>query len=159
LITLISLFPLLLRAQQPTLFSLLSEKETGVSFLNKIEEDDSLNIFRYEYLYNGAGVGVSDLNNDGLLDLYFSGNTGPGKLFIHKGHLRCEDVTREAHMAGNGTWATGVSIADVNGDGLLDIYVCHSGKYDDSVKLSNQLFICQGIKNGIPVYKDMAKEY
>ncbi|HVS97154.1 MAG TPA: FG-GAP-like repeat-containing protein [Puia sp.] len=78
---------------------------------------------------------------------------------LNKGAFKFEDVTRQAHIAGNGTWSTGVSIADVNGDGLLDIYICHGGKYDDSTELSNQLFICQGIRNGVPVYKDMAREY
>jgi len=159
LITIVCVLPVVLTAQQMPLFSLMSEKQTGVSFLNKIQEDDSLNIFRYEYLYNGAGVGIADLNNDGLDDIFFSSNTGPCKLFLNKGNLTFEDVTRQAHVAGNGTWCTGVSIADVNGDGMLDIYVCHSGKYDDSTKLSNELYICQGIKNGVPIYKEMAKEY
>lgn len=158
-ITIVCLLPMLLPAQQMALFSLMGEKQTGISFSNKIEEDDSLNIFRYEYLYNGAGVGIADLNNDGLDDIFFSGNTGPCKLFLNKGNFHFEDVTRQAHVAGNGTWCTGVSIADVNGDGLLDIYVCHSGKYDDSTRLSNELYICQGIKDGVPVYKEMAKEY
>src|SRR5579872_3517384 len=127
--------PALLPAQQTPLFSLMSEKQTGISFLNKIAEDDSLNVMRYEYLYNGAGVGIADLNNDGLNDIFFSSNTGAYKLYLNKGGFHFEDVTRQAHIAGNGTWATGVSIADVNGDGLLDIYVCHSGKYDDTTKL------------------------
>lgn len=147
------------RMHAQPLFTRMSEKQTGISFLNKIEEDDSLNVMRYEYLYNGAGVGIADLNNDGLDDIFFSSNTGPCKLYLNKGNFRFEDVTRTAHVAGNGTWCTGVSIADVNGDGLMDIYVCHSGKYDDSTKLCNELYICQGIKDGIPVYKEMAKEY
>src|ERR1700733_14128277 len=99
--------PLLLPAQQMPMFSLMGEKQTGISFLNKIEEDDSLNIFRYEYLYNGAGVGIADLNNDGLDDIFFSSNTGPCKLFLNKGNFTFEDVTRQAHVAGNGTWCTG----------------------------------------------------
>jgi len=147
------------RMHAQPLFTRMSEKQTGISFLNTIEEDDSLNVMRYEYLYNGAGVGIADLNNDGLDDIFFSSNTGNCKLYLNKGNFKFEDVTRQAHVAGNGTWCTGVSMADVNGDGLMDIYVCHSGKYDDSMKLCNELYICQGIKEGIPVYKEMAKEY
>ena len=147
-----------LLAQTP-LFTRLTEKQTGISFLNTIHEDDSLNVMRYEYLYNGAGIGIADLNNDGLNDMFFSGNTGPNKLFLNKGNFRFEDQTRKAGLGGNGTWSTGVSIADVNGDGLPDIYVCHSGKYDDPAQLRNELFICQSIKDGIPTYKDMAAAY
>jgi len=156
------LLPSLLLAQSkalPPLFTLMNDRQTGIYFLNKIVEDDSLNVMRYEYLYNGAGVGIADFNNDGLNDIFFSGNTGPDKLFLNKGNFKFQDITRQARIAGNGTWSTGVSIADVNGDGLLDVYVCHSGKYDDSTKLCNELYICQGIKDGIPLFKDMAKEY
>ncbi|HEY4206194.1 MAG TPA: VCBS repeat-containing protein, partial [Puia sp.] len=147
------------RAQGKHLFTHMEDKQTGISFLNNIREDDSLNVMRYEYLYNGAGVGIADLNNDGWNDIFFSGNTGPDKLFLNKGNFQFEDVTRRAGVKGNGTWSTGVSIADVNGDGLLDIYVCHSGKYDDPALLSNELFICQGIRDGVPVYRNMAAEY
>lgn len=143
----------------PALFTLLNAKQTGVSFLNNIKEDDSLNVMQYEYLYNGAGVGIGDFNNDGLPDIFFSGNTSANKLFLNKGNLQFTDITRQAFVAGNGTWSTGVSIADINGDGLLDIYVCHSGKYTDPDKLSNELFINQGMKEGIPYFKNMAKEY
>ena len=139
------LLPSLLLAQPARpLFTQMSPKQTGIHFLNKIEEDDSLNVMRYEYLYNGAGVGVADLNNDGLNDIFLSSNTGPCKLYLNKGNFAFQDVTKQAQVAGNGTWCTGVSIADVNGDGLMDIYVCHSGKYADSMQLSHQLFICQG---------------
>ena len=141
------------------LFTLMNEKQTGISFLNTIKEDDSLNVMQYEYLYNGAGVGIGDFNNDGLPDIFFSGNTGPFKLFLNKGNFQFTDITRQAGVAGNNTWGTGVSIADVNGDGLPDIYVCHSGKYASPEKLSNELFINQGLKNGIPFFKDMAVEY
>jgi hypothetical protein len=154
--------PSILFAQQKsatTLFTLMNEKETGVSFLNNIKENDSLNVMRYEYLYNGAGVAVGDFNNDGLPDIFFSSNTSTNKLFINKGNLQFTDVTKQANISGNGTWSTGVSVADINGDGLLDIYICHSGKYDDPEKLCNELYINQGIKNGVPVFKNMAKEY
>ncbi|HTL07932.1 MAG TPA: CRTAC1 family protein, partial [Chitinophagaceae bacterium] len=149
-------------AQQPAAppqFTLLNEKQTGVHFLNTIRETDSLNVLIYEYLYNGAGVGIADFNNDGLPDIFFSGNTGPNKLFINKGQLQFADITKQAGVGGNGTWSTGVSIADVNGDGLFDIYVCHSGKFSNPQQLSNELFINQGIKNGLPVFIDEAADY
>ena len=141
------------------MFTHMEGKASGITFLNNIVETDVLNVMRYEYLYNGAGVGIADLNNDGLNDVFFSGNTGPNKLFINRGGFKFEDITHKAGVQGNGTWSTGVSIADVNGDGLLDIYVCHSGKYDDPSRLSNELFICQGIRDGMPLYKDMAPAY
>ncbi|MDP4246295.1 MAG: VCBS repeat-containing protein [Bacteroidota bacterium] len=156
------LLPSQIHAQQApsALFTLMTEKQTGISFQNKIREDDSLNVLRYEYLYNGAGVGIADFNHDGLNDLFFSSNTGQNKLYLNRGNFHFEDVTKQAGVGGNGTWSTGVSLADVNGDGLMDMYVCHSGKYDDPAKLSNELFICQGIgKDGIPVFKEMAREY
>ncbi len=145
--------------QKGSLFTMMSEKQTGVSFLNTIKENDTLNVMQYEYLYNGAGVGVGDFNSDGLPDIFFSGNTGANKLFLNKGNFQFTDITQVAGVSGNGTWSTGVSIADVNGDGLYDIYVCHSGKYADPEKLSNELFINQGLKDGIPSFKNMAHQY
>jgi len=147
------------KQQKAALFTLMNEKQTGVSFLNMIKEDDSLNVMQYEYLYNGAGLGIGDFNNDGLPDIFFSGNTSPNKLFLNQGHFHFTDITRQAGVAGNHTWSTGVSVADVNGDGLIDVYVCHSGKYPDPEKLSNELFINQGLKDGIPFFKEMAREY
>lgn len=141
------------------LFDLMSAKETGVRFINTIEEDDSLHVFKYEYLYNGHGAGVADFNNDGLIDIFFSGNEVSNKLFLNKGNFQFEDITKEAGVGGNKTWSTGVSVADVNGDGFPDIYVCHSGYYKDSSKLSNELFINSGLVNGKPVFKEMAKLY
>ena len=151
----------LINAQNVTLplFTLMDSKETGVYFENDIKEDDSLNVLRYEYLYNGAGTGIGDFNNDGLPDIFFSSNTSSSKLFLNKGGFKFNDITKQANVEGNGTWGTGVSIADVNGDGLLDIYVCHSGKFTNPQKLCNELFINRGLENGIPVFKEMAKEY
>src|SRR5688572_8664059 len=146
------------RAQQPLpkpLFTLMPPRETGVKFVNTVEENDSLHVFKYEYLYNGHGTGAADFNNDGLIDIFFSGNAVPNKLFLNKGNFQFEDITKDAGVGGNKTWATGVSIADVNGDGLIDIYVCHSGYYKDSTKLSNELFINSGVLNGKPVFKEM----
>jgi hypothetical protein len=141
-----------------TKFTKVSPGQTKVDFVNKIEENDSLHIFRYEYLYNGNGVGTGDFNNDGLPDLFISGNTVPNKLYLNKGEgkIAFEDVSRKAKIEGNGTWSTGVSVADVNGDGLLDIYVCHSGYFRKLADRNNELFINQGVRNGIPVFKEMA---
>lgn len=142
-------------------FKKLPPKETGVNFTNRIEENDSLHIFRYEYLYNGNGIGVGDFNGDGKSDLFISGNTVPNKLFLNRsreGGIAFEDVTRKAKLEGNGKWATGVSVADVNGDGLADIYVCHSGFYRKLADKNNELFINQGLKGGVPVFKEVAVE-
>src|ERR1700712_2662894 len=153
------LAPVFAQRPQTPLFTLMNPAITGLRYLNAIHEDDSLNVMRYEYLYNGAGIGVGDFNKDGLPDLFFSGNTAPDKLYLNEGGLHFRDITAQAKIAGNGTWATGVSVADVNGDGLPDIYVCHSGKYADSFSLRNELFINQGMKGGLPWFKDMAADY
>ncbi|MCF2489856.1 VCBS repeat-containing protein [Dyadobacter sp. CY347] len=161
LIFLISLLGIATPGQTQSLFTLLSPKDTKVNFINKIEENDSLHIFRYEYLYNGNGIGIGDFNNDGAPDLFISGNTVANKLYINKsanGKIGFEDISKKAKIEGNGTWSTGVSVADVNGDGLLDIYVCHSGFFRKLSDRNNELFINQGIKNGVPVFKEMAVE-
>jgi hypothetical protein len=139
-----------------TLFTLMDSRATSVKFTNTVRENDSLHIFNYEYLYNGHGVGVADFNNDGLIDIFLSGNSVPDKLYLNKGGFRFEDITKTAGVAGNGTWSTGVSIADVNGDGLPDIYVCHSGKFPEA-QLANELFINKGIVNGLPHFEEQAK--
>lgn len=134
-------------AQQPsTLFKLLAPKETGIRFSNDINETENLNVLAYEYFYNGGGVAVGDINNDGLPDIFFTGNMKPNKLYLNMGNMKFKDITQ---TAGNGLegraggWKTGVTMADVNGDGLLDIYVCYSGKVTDELR-KNQLFINMG---------------
>ena len=136
----------------------LSPQQSGISFVNQITENDSIHIFKYEYLYNGHGMGVADFNRDGLEDLFISGNAVANKLFLNKGNLQFDDVTRKAGVEGNGDWRTGVSIADVNGDAWPDIYICHSGPAAGAA-LSNELYIHQGLKNGVPVFLEMAKQY
>ncbi|MBE9586812.1 VCBS repeat-containing protein [Mucilaginibacter sp. JRF] len=132
-------------AQQP-LFRQLDAKQTGITFANAINETESLNVLSYEYFYNGAGVAAGDINNDGLIDLMFTANMQPNKLYLNLGGLKFKDITKEAskELAGrSGSWKTGVTMADVNGDGLLDIYVCYSGKVENDQR-RNQLFINQG---------------
>ena len=125
------------------LFSLLSPSATHVDFINQLTETEQFNIIEYLYFNNGAGVAAGDINNDGLADLYFTSNQKPNKLYLNKGNLRLEDITDAAGVAGKGNWKTGVTMADVNGDGFLDIYVCQVGKYKN-LQGRNQLFINQG---------------
>ena len=106
------------------LFNTLSPKKTGIDFANDITQSDDLNILDYLYFYNGGGVAIGDINNDGLPDVFFSGNQVKNRLYLNKGDLKFEDVSDQSGIAGNSTWNTGVVMADVNGDGWLDIYVC-----------------------------------
>jgi len=101
-----------------------SPKKTGITFTNTITESDDLNILDYLYFYNGGGVAIGDINNDGLPDIFFSGNQVKNKLYLNKGNLQFEDISDKAGVEGNSTWNTGAIMGDVNGDGLLDIYVC-----------------------------------
>src|SRR4030095_15758863 len=131
---------------QQKLFKKLDANATGIGFINDINESENLNVLAYEYFYNGGGVAVGDINNDGLPDVFFTANMRSNKLYLNLGHMKFKDITSEAcpQMEGRaGGWKTGVTMADVNGDGLLDIYVCYSGKTDDDTR-RNQLFINQG---------------
>src|SRR5690349_18472558 len=147
------------RDQQPPLFEVLDNDRTGLQFTNTLAPTDSFNIFHYMYFYNGAGVGAGDFNNDGLIDLFFSSNQGSNSLFLNTGKLHFKNVTTEAKIPDDRAWSTGVSVVDINNDGLLDIYICRVSKYE-GLSGHNQLLICQGIdKNGVPVYADKAAEY
>lgn len=126
------------------LFSLMPADSTGVTFANKLEFDQKFNIYTYRNFYNGGGVALGDINNDGLIDIYFTGNQVPNKLYLNKGNFKFEDITDRAGVAGTQTWSTGVSMADVNGDGLIDIYVCNSGNIDGGRQKKNELFINKG---------------
>ena len=106
------------------LFQKHTSEETGISFSNDLNESDDLNILDYLYFYNGGGVAIGDINNDQLPDIFFSGNQVSNKLYINKGNFVFEDITDQAGVAGNSTWNTGAVMGDINGDGLLDIYVC-----------------------------------
>ena len=122
------------------LFKEIKANESGISFENKLSFDAAFNIYTYRNFYNGGGVGLGDVNNDGLIDIYMTANMLPNKLFLNKGNFKFEDITATAKVAGTKAWSTGVSLADVNGDGLLDIYVCNSGDIKGDNK-QNELFI------------------
>nr|WP_315209039.1 VCBS repeat-containing protein [uncultured Flavobacterium sp.] len=137
------LFFLPVFSQQSKLFSLLPAEKTGITFNNLLKESPELNIITYEYFYNGGGIAAGDFNNDGLIDLYFTANTQPNKLYLNKGDFKFEDNTKSAGVDGHKGWKTGVSVADVNGDGWLDLYVSYSGDTEPE-KRRNQLFINNG---------------
>ncbi len=141
------------------LFELMPANQTGVDFINSIEETDSFNILTYEYIYNGGGVGVADFNNDGMQDLVFSGNQVPNKIYLNLGDLKFKDITETANINIQGRWNSGVTLADVNNDGWMDIYITATMKLD-SLDRRNMLFINDGLnKDGFPTFSEHAAEY
>src|SRR5450432_2585004 len=142
-----------------TLFEKISSSRSGIVFNNEIVENDTINPVDVVNIYNGGGVGIGDFNNDGLPDIYFGGNMVSSRLYLNKGHFTFEDITDKAGVAGLGRWARGISVIDINNDGLMDIYICNTID-KDSLKRRNILYVNQGIdKDGIPHFKDMAAEY
>lgn len=135
--------PALAQNPRPAFFKPVPNNETGINFANILKESPGLNIITYEYFYNGGGVGLGDFNNDGLVDIYFTGNMQTSRLYLNKGNWKFEDITTKAGVKGKKGWKTGVSIADVNGDGWLDIYVCYSGPVDKEER-TNELYINNG---------------
>src|SRR4029079_8931745 len=113
--------------RKPKLFTRLSADKTGINFRNLLKEDNpDFNIVLYPYFYNGGGVAVGDINNDGLPDICFTGNMVKNRLYLNKGNLKFEDITEKAGIASKQGWCMGATMADVNGDGKLDIYICRS---------------------------------
>ena len=144
---------------QTTPFALLPATYTNISFQNTLTDTEELNVFKYRNYYDGGGVGLGDFNQDGWLDIYLTANQTENKLYLNKGNFWFEDITRSAGVAGRRKWSTGVSIADVNGDGLLDIYVCNSGDVKGDSK-ANELFINLGNQaDGTPRFEDQAARY
>ena len=140
------------RSEPPTLFESLSSKQTGVTFENRLPEDTAFNILNYLYFYNGGGVAAGDVNGDGLPDLYFTANRGSNRLYLNKGNYTFEDVTERAGVRGGGGWTTGVTMADVNGDGRLDLYV--SGVSYLTMRGRNVLYM----NNGDGTFADRTRE-
>ena len=136
------------------LFTKHSPSDTGISFENTLTETKDLSILDYLYFYNGGGVAIGDINNDSLPDIYFSGNQVKNKLYLNKGNLEFEDISIKAGVEGNSSWNTGTIMGDVNGDGLLDIYVCAVVGLN-GFNGHNELFINQGDAT----FKESSAEY
>lgn len=141
-------------ASDAPLFSKLDPSITGIDFKNTSIETPDRHLGFYDYFYNGSGVAIGDLNNDGLEDIFFAGNDAPNKLYVNQGDFKFKDMSKKAGVISN-KWSTGVTMVDINEDGLLDIYVCNSGPYLQDVVLENQLFI----NNGDFTFTESAKEY
>lgn len=145
--------------KENTLFQLRTQNETGIEFNNLIVETDSFNILTDEYIFNGGGVAVGDFNDDGLPDLFFTGNQVPNKLFLNEGKFKFKDVSTVAGIGAKERWSTGVTVVDINGDGLLDVYVC-AAMFKESEKRANMLFVNQGLNgDGVPTFVESASQY
>ncbi len=139
------------------LFTQLPSDSTGIRFINELVEDENVNPLQYENSYNGGGVAIGDINNDGLDDIYLTSNNKGNRLYLNRGNLKFEDITSQSGVMGRLSWSTGVTMADVNGDGLLDIYICHSGNLPGPQR-ENELFINKGLNaSGIPSFTDDAR--
>jgi hypothetical protein len=142
-----------------TLFQAVSSSHSGIHFNNTIIKNDSINSLDMTNIYNGGGVGIGDFNNDGLQDVYFTGNLVPNKLYLNKGDFTFQDVTQQAGVAGAGRWCRGVTVVDINNDGFTDLYVCAT-MVKNAAQRQNLLYINQGVdRNGIPQFKESAAAY
>jgi enediyne biosynthesis protein E4 len=142
------------------MFEQIKPGDSGIHFSNRIIENDSINILSYDYVYNGGGVGIGDFNNDGLEDVFFSANQAGNKLYLNKGNFKFEDVSKKASIEGENKWCTAAIVVDINADNLLDIYVpVSSTNKTESSKRENILYVNQGVQNGVPVFKELSKEY
>ena len=136
------------------LFTLTNPEDTGIDFTNSVVNQKDMNIFKYRNFYNGGGVAIGDINNDGLSDVYLTANMTENKLYLNKGDFKFEDISKTAGVEGNKPWSTGVVMVDINQDGFLDIYVCHAGNMEGNNQ-DNELFI----NNGDLTFTEKAEEY
>jgi len=137
-----------------TRFTLLPGKKTGITFSNDLDFDKDFNVYTYRNFYNGGGVAIIDVNNDGLQDVYFTSNMSENKLYLNEGDFSFTDITESSGAAGTKAWSTGVSAVDINADGFMDLYVCNSGDVDGDDK-RNELFV----NNGDNTFTERAEEY
>ena len=137
-----------------SLFTKLEASETGINFVNEIKNGKNMNIFKYRNFYNGGGVSIGDINNDGLADVFFTSNLGENKLYLNKGNFKFQDISKSSGIVITKSWSTGVAMIDINGDGLLDIFVCNAGNGIDATRKS-ELFI----NNGNLTFTEKAAEY
>jgi enediyne biosynthesis protein E4 len=135
-------------------FTKLSSDQSGVKFINTVANTKDFNIFTYRNYYNGGGVAIGDINNDGLSDVFFTANMGENKLYLNKGNLKFEDISQKAEITSKDAWSTGVVMVDINHDNLLDIYVCNAG-FKNNVVPHNELFI----NNGDLTFTEKGKDY
>src|SRR5687767_5993759 len=141
------------------LFTKLPSSYTGVRFENRLEDSRELNVFTYRNFYNGGGVGIGDLTGDGLPEVVLTSNQEGARLYLNVGNFRFRDITDDAGLEPRrGAWATGISLADVNGDGRLDLYVCRAGAGEPASR-ANELWINEGVTDGTPRFVERATEY
>jgi hypothetical protein len=140
------------------LFTLLPSSYTGVRFENRLTESRDFNVFTYRNFYNGGGVALGDLSGDGLPEIVLTSNEEGPRLYLNLGGFHFRDITEAAGVSERDRWTTGVTLADVNGDGRLDIYVCHAGLRSGAAR-ANTLYINQGLRAGVPVFREMAGAY
>jgi enediyne biosynthesis protein E4 len=144
---------------QQKFFKVLPASRTGLDFENVLNPTPAFNMFKYMYFYNGAGVGAGDFNNDGWIDLFFAANQSANKLYLNEGEFHFRDISKASGiLSEKRRWSTGVAIADVNNDGLLDIYVCQVSGLE-GLDGANQLWINKGIQNGTPHFENEAAKF